>query len=235
MPAFINSPFKPAPKLLIPGHPTSLWGSFNTNVPPTRAWVTSVALASNVATVTVQILEGNIPVVPTYGTQTISIQGTASEGGVFNVSEVTVTSVSFNATTGIGTVVFPLTGTNLATTADGGTAIMEQPQVAEALVNGASQSVACSNAQSAGANARTLSAQVIFPSIPTTVTTVTLQGSLYDVASEYEDIGTVASVAAGVVTGGNYSVTGLAWRFYRFNTTGVSGGTNPSIFASLEC
>jgi len=235
MPAYQTTPFKPTPKVLVVGRPSYLWGSYNDRVPPTALIVTAVAAASNVATVYVKVKEGNIPVVSGFAAPTITIVGTTSNSGDFNVTEKTISSVSIDTVTGVGTIAFALTTSDLSKTADGGQAISEQPEVPEALANGASIAVAAPMASSAGANGRTLTAQVSFPSIPTTCTGVTLQGSNVDRDSEYQDIGTaIASVATGTVTGGNAVFQNQAYRFYRFKIAGVAGGTSPSILATLE-
>ena len=87
MPAYIEVPpqFENR-EALIPGKIAYSWGSFNSHDPGTRMQVTSVSIATDVATLGVTILEGYIPTVG----QLVSVQGTqtATSGGApnFNVT-----------------------------------------------------------------------------------------------------------------------------------------------------
>jgi hypothetical protein len=89
--------------------------------------VSNVALTSNVATLTVTIVEGNLPAVGS----NITVNGTVTASGAFNVTLVALTAVSISASTGQGTVSFALTHANVSSTADAGIAIVEQPIVFE--------------------------------------------------------------------------------------------------------
>ena len=135
MPSFVNSPVTP-PQLLQKGVNVYLFGTFNALQANTRMNVSSVALATNVATVTGTIVEGEVPKIGAL----VSIAQTSTNAGVFNVQRAAVTAVSIN-NGGTGTVSFALTNANVGSTPDFGTAIIEVPEVGEALINGAS--VAC--------------------------------------------------------------------------------------------
>ena len=124
MPAFQNSPFAP-PVLHMKGVPTYLWGSYDPRVGNTRAYVTNTVLATDVATVTLQILDGPMPVVGA----PISIINSTNGGGAFNVNRAIITAVSINAGTGAGTVTFALTHADISTAADGGSVIMENAEI----------------------------------------------------------------------------------------------------------
>jgi hypothetical protein len=61
MPAYVDSPITPS-TILIKGVNCYLWGSYNYKQGNTQMNVSQVALNSNVATLTVQIVAGEIPV-----------------------------------------------------------------------------------------------------------------------------------------------------------------------------
>ncbi|MGA9668240.1 MAG: hypothetical protein WBQ94_03480 [Terracidiphilus sp.] len=226
MPNYVNNPFSPAPLLQV-GVPTYFWGSRNFHQANTKAFISQVALTSNVATVTVQIVEGEIPVAGSL----ISIQQTASTTGLFNVNRAALTSATIDGN-GAGTFVFPLTHANVAAVANTGTAIVEVPEVAEALANGASQAIYVQQPMYGGQ--RTLTISVTFPSLPTTCN-VTLQKAINNIDSEFTNVGTpLAAVATGAQSIGPVSsVTLEQGNFYRLNVASVAGGTSPTIIAKL--
>lgn len=94
MPAYANNPFTP-PQLVQKGVPCYLLGSLNFHQANTRMLVTNSALTSNVATLTVQIVEGEIPAIGSL----ISVQQTQAGSGAFNVSRAAITAVSITAAT----------------------------------------------------------------------------------------------------------------------------------------
>lgn len=240
MPAYDNSPFKPIPRLLIPGQNSYLWGSWKQDASPSKFQVHSVAIAADVATVVGVVTEGEIPLVGSL----ISIRGTQTSSGAFNVTNAVLTAVTFvPATSGI-TVTFALTAANVATTADAGLAIIPQPEVPETLVAGASIACTPQNNETFLEVGRLLSTTVTFPTLPTAATVV-LQGANFDVDSEYTAIATVATVAAGaqstpkvteVQNNGGGTTTAINspvnFRFYRFFTSGITG--TGTIIARIE-
>lgn len=225
------------------GFPAYLFGGLGTPSPygaglilaPTRFLITQVQLTTNVATITGQVIEGNIPTVPAANqpSSLISIRQTSSNGGLFNVSGVAISAVTINASTGIGTISFPLTNANIGATADAGIAVINQPETAEALVNGASVSCTLPVQDPKTDSARTVSVVISFPSLPTTAT-VDLQGAILDIDSEYSKLGNVATVTGGAISAGPLAEFQLNQvRFYRLNVSNVSGGTNPSIVGKI--
>jgi len=216
MPNYNNTPFKAAVKMLYAGVAEWLRGFWPQGKSPTKMYVTSVAIAANVATLGVTIFEGDIPAVGSL----ISVQGTQSNGGEFNVSNVALTAVAIGAN-GSGTVTFALVGGNVGTTADAGLAIVPQPIQMEAIANGASVPVAMSNNSFGGDLDRTVTAQALFGTVPTAAT-VKLQGSMFDNDADYVDLGTIATVAASAVTANGLTVV-ANWLFYRVNTSGLNG------------
>jgi hypothetical protein len=216
MPAYNKSPFAAFIKLLYAGVAEYLWGSWPQDVSPTKFYVTSVAITSDVATVGVTIYEGNPPAVGSL----ISIQGTQSNSGEFNVTNIALTGVTLNSA-GVGTVTFALTEANVATTADAGIAIVPQPIQMEAIAAGASVPVAMSNNSFGGDLDRTVTATAIFGTLPTAVT-VKLQGAMFNEDAAFVDVGTLATVAASAVTANGLTVV-ANWLFYRANTSGLTG------------
>ena len=159
MPPYSQNPLQAIP-LALPGYPVYLWGSFNDRVSPSKMTVSKVALAANVATLTVQMIEGNIPTTA----QFVTVTGTQQGGGEFNVTAVQLSAVSINATTGAGTISFALTGSNLSQIADSGLAVAPQAAVPEAVsTNGLSQACALPMAQD-GKSISGFSAEVLWTS-----------------------------------------------------------------------
>lgn len=228
---------------LVQGFPTYLFGGWGPSSPygsalikaPTRFLINTVAITTNVATITGLIIEGDIPTVPAANQpqSLISVRQTSSNAGIFNVTGVAISAVSINLNTGVGTISFPLTNANIAATPDAGIAVINQPETAEALVNGASIPCTIPIQDPKTDSARTVSSVIAFPSLPTTAT-VDLQGAILDLDSEYAKLGNVATVSGGAVTAGPLAEFQLNQiRFYRLNVSGVTGGTNPSIVGKI--
>jgi hypothetical protein len=217
MPTYQNSPFQKVVALLS-GVPEYLYGKFDKFVSPAKLLVSQVELASDVATLTVKVVEGPIPAAGSL----ITVSGTQTGSGEFNVVRATLTAVSIDATTGEGTVSYALTASNVSATADAGVAIVDTPEIAETLAAGSS--VACTPLfqQVVPGGQRTITAVVTFPTVPTDVT-VKLQGADLDQDSEYTDVGTVATVANSTPTIGAATFDGVGFRFYRLNVSGLSG------------
>jgi hypothetical protein len=212
------SAFAPTPVLLQADKPEYLYGSYSDTTAPSRLTVTNVALTSDVATLTVQVREGNIPTVGSL----ISVIGTQSTSGLFNVSNVDITAVSINATSGAGTVSFALTHADVTSAANSGQALVPVPIVGEAIQAGSSAPATSPYNDPNTDGARTYTAQVYFQTIPTAVT-VTLQAAQFDNDADYQSLGTVATVAAGAVTLSQAQFQLENNRFLRFATSGLTG------------
>ncbi len=223
MPAYVNSPFGKV-QLLQKGVPAYLLGSFSQQDGNTNLYITNTALTSNVGVVTVQLITGPLPIVGDY----ISILNSAALGTV-NRSVITATTVS--ASTGAGTITFAFTHANVGTAADTGQVLVEPAEVGEAMVAGAS--VACVVQAPESDSQFTLPVVVKCPSLPTTVT-VSIQAAITNLDSEFTTLGTVATVAGGVLTAGPYSSVTLQRGYvYRLLVGTVSGGTNPTIIGKI--
>jgi hypothetical protein len=196
--------------------------------PGCSALVTSVAIASNVATVGLKITGGFKPVV----NQLITIHGTqtATSGGApnFNVTNVALASVSgFNTgDNSTGTVTFALTSNNISTTTDAGEAYMPPLETADVCANGSGQQVALPTPSGFPSTSRDVQWSTKTPSAPSAYT-ANLQGALVDQDSEYTTIDTMT-------TPGNQTKTGVRANFLRVNLSGVSGGSSPTIVARIE-
>lgn len=229
MPSYITQPasFVNRP-LLVPGRPHYVFGGYTSTVSPTLAYVTNVSAVGNTATVTLALLAGAIPTT----SQLITVQRCSNSN--FNAVGATVTAVSgFNTgDNSIGTVSYTLVGIGgVVSAAATGDAVLPVAETSDAAVNGASQQVTVPFNDPRIDQARTITAQCSFPSLPTTAT-VTLQGS--DDDSTYFDIQAVGSVVAGVLVGGLLSVQNLSYRFYRLNLTNVTGGSSPKIIGKIS-
>jgi hypothetical protein len=216
MPAYVASPFYP-PQLLQKGVPAYLWGSYNTLIGNTYLAVTNVALTTNVATVSVQLINGPLPTVGEY----ISIINSTSTTGLFNVNRAVITGVTIDNGTGIGTITFALTHANVTSGADVGSVLVEPAEVAETLA--AANSVAVCVQAPEGDSQFTVPVAVTFPTIPTAAT-VTLQVAIRNQDSEYTNTTTVVTVAASAYTAGPVvQVTLQRGYFYRLAVTGITG------------
>lgn len=136
MPGYSSNPLS-AIQLALPGTCTYFWGSLSDRVAPTKMTVSNVALTTNVATLTVQVIEGNVPVAG----QLVTVTGTQSTSGLFNVTAIAIASATINATTGAGTITFALTHANVGSAADSGLAVAPPALVFES-PSVSSQSVA---------------------------------------------------------------------------------------------
>jgi hypothetical protein len=219
MTAYNNSPFGPPPVLMVAGRTEFLYGGYNDTVSPTQIAVSSVAITSNVATVVGTVVSGNFPAVGSL----VSLQGTKTSSGLFNVTKVALASVTgTNALTGAVTITFPLTNANVSTTADSGFAVVSTPLTFDALANGSSKPAASTENDPSTDDERSYMVQVYFGTVPTAAT-VTLQASLTDNDADYQTVATVATVAGSAVTLNAAVYANANFKFLRFNVSGLSG------------
>lgn len=218
MPVYVDSPFQNA-QVVQEGTACYLFGSYNAHQANTKMWVTNSALTSNVATLTVQIIEGEIPTVGSF----ISVIQTQAGTGGMNVNRAVITAVTIVAATGAGTITYAQTHANIVSVADTGTAVAEVPEVPETLANG--NSIAAIFQAPKGDAQFTVPLAVTFPTLPTAAS-VDLQAALHNINSEFTKVATVVVVAAGAYTAGNgpfNQVTLQRGYFYRFAVSGLSG------------
>lgn len=226
----------------ISGRPAYFYGSLNEELQDMMAQVTSVACASNVATIGITIQTGNVPVVG----QLIWVQGTASASGAYNVSGVTIASVTaVSASLGTYTLTYACTTANLTTTADAGKAIVPVQEVAETVAANTSVAIYVPSQEPVDNGQRTITVSCTFPTIQATTGAATIKiytaeqnitGALPGATgSEWTLMGTTGVV--GTLAGGSATVSGLvtfttpAGRWFCLQTTGVTG-TN-SVIAKM--
>lgn len=227
MPTYVNSPFV-KPKIAQKGVPIFLFGSYNYKQANTSMLVSKVALTSNVATLTVQIVGGEVPIVGAL----ISVQQTQSTSGLFNVARSPLTNVTIDASTGAGTVSFALTHADVTLAADTGSAVVEVPEIGE--TPAAVKSAACYIQPNVDGGEMTVTTSVTFSTLPTAIT-LTLQKAVRDVDSEYTNItGAAAVVAASAYTTGpvaEFTLKGSG--FFRFIGSGLTIGSGAGMVAKL--
>lgn len=236
MPVWSNNPSTIIP-MLTPGVPGYSAGSKNQNTPDVRMKVSTSQVTSNVATLGVRIVEGNIPAVGS----TVYVSGTSRDAGALNKPNgATLTAVTIDSVTGIGTVSYAATAADLVTAADFGDAIVTIPEVAEVLVpNQAYQAFAIQKPVPRLAPEASITLNVRFPSAPASATWQ-VQGAINNVDAEFVDL--FAGVAAGTYSDSGapagVSSTVQFWpgtfRFVRFKDMGSSGGTLPTVIAKFS-
>jgi hypothetical protein len=230
MPAFLTLPASLANRpLLVPGRPQYLFGTYSATTSPTLANITNISASVNTVTITVGLTAG----VPPTTAQLITVQGASNSS--INAVGATVTGVS-GFTTGdlsTGTIAYTVNAVGtIASAAGAGTVVLPVAETADALTSSLiSLQVTVPFNDPRIDQARTVTAQVSFPSLPTSVV-VTLQDS--DDDQTYYDVATVASVAAGVQTGGFLQVQNSSARFYRLSCGTVVGGSSPTIIGKVS-
>jgi hypothetical protein len=230
------------PEVAVSGQPAYFYGSIPRDTQDMIAQVTSVACASNVATIVMTIQQGNIPVVGNL----ISVQGTQTASGAYNVSLVAIASISGTASTGVYTVTYACTTANLTTTADAGKAIVLIQEVSETVAANTSVAIYVPSQEPVDNGARTITVAVTFPTIQATTGAATVKiytaiqntGALPGATgSEWTLMGTtgvVGTLAAGAATvSGLVTFTTPAGRWFCLQTTAVTG-TNKVIAKMLS-
>jgi hypothetical protein len=212
-------------KALNPGQIAYLFGKYNDRTPPTAMSVTSVATAANVATLGVIIRDGLIPVVGAL----ITTKAIPNAAGVYNVSNIALTAVSINSTTGVGTVSFALTSANLSTAAASGSAIVPQPIVGDSIATGNKSEQRAVPSYQAGNRQHGLSwftqpGGTVSPS----AVSISLQIADVDLDSEYTTVDTSTST-----TGETRSLGNITANFVRVIATTITGGTAPTLAAGI--
>jgi hypothetical protein len=208
MPPYMTQPPSVQPRRgITAGLPAYSWGSFPLGQQPARMYVTSVAVASNVVTLGVKMVEGNIPAVGALAT----VLGTVAGGSPVNVTNVAIASITLNAQ-GVGTITYPATTGNLSTTADGGQVIFNPTDVGETTVAAKGQQFAL---DPAGGYGLTLA----WTSTAATIA-LQLEGAIDDVDAQYAIIGTSQATLSGSVV----AQVPNNVRFVRVNTTAFTGG-----------
>jgi hypothetical protein len=223
LPAYITPSVQaantPIPKLN-PGIPAYSIGSRNNTVPTCRMQVTKSAVSSNTVTLTVQMLEGNIPAV----NATAYVTGTQNDSGNLNsTSGVTLTAVSISTTTGQGTIQYTATASNLSATADTGLVIVPNAEVAEVLTT-------TYKGQQFAVSGNAISWAYTCPSAPSVIA-IQLEGAIDDNDSEYTIIGSSETTTSGYNE--FFATLPEFVRFVRIHVTNSSGGSSPTLIAKI--
>jgi hypothetical protein len=230
MPAYVTSPFKPPVALLMAGTPYYVFGSYDDRSSPTQGNVISDSSVTTTATVTYMTVSGNVPSVG----DLITVVGTRNSN--FNVTNASILTVSAGSSvdgtqSGVVTVTYAISSTNLSVAFDGGQVIIPRIEIGEALVNEASVPVDVAFAQTIQDQGKTVNFTVSFTGSPTTAT-AHAQGAIFDRDSEYEDLGTIAN-AGSPTSGPTLEVADSAYRFYRIRVDNVVGGVSPKIIGKI--
>lgn len=216
------------PPLLQPGVTGYAFGSRDSSFPTTLLQISNVSLTGNVGTVTVLVREGKIPAVGSL----LTIRGTSTASGAFNIVNVAISTVSIDAVTGIGTITFVLVHADVVSTPDAGMGYVPVPEVGEALpapsASQASQAFAIQDIAGHNENGVTITWSTYYPSAPSTVV-MTLQGADVDQDSQYVTIDTSDSTSPD-----NRSEVQTRYRFIRVVASGVSGGSSPTAVVRLN-
>ena len=229
MPAYNTSAFSNA-KLLMKGVPIYLFGTYDYKIGNTNMYITNTALTTNVATVTVQVLNGPLPRVG----DILSIIGSTNGSGAFNnIKSSAITATTINASTGAGTLTVALTNANVGTAADSGTAIVEPMPIGETVA--AINSLSCCVQAPEGDSQFTLPWAVTFTTLPTAIT-ATLQVAIVDIDSEYTNTTSTIVVATTAYTAGHGPVAEATLErgyFYRIACTGLTLGSGAGMVGKI--
>lgn len=211
MPFYKDSP--PAQAVLIEqGWPVYLFGSRQSI--DSELDVTSVSVASNVATVGVTSWSGPLPVVGAF----VSIEKTQTNSGLFNVTNLPITAVTLNAAgTDVVSISFALTNANVAVTPDIGKVHVRFAAIGEAVTSAGATSIAGTPKFGIGRSENWYSCQVYFPTAPSAAT-VALQGSNTNNDADFEDVATIT-----ITDGRGTKEVQTNFQFVRFNITAVTG------------
>lgn len=220
MPPFQTLPPQVSPRRgITAGLPAYSAGSFPLGTAPGRFYVTSVAVAANVVTLGVKLVEGIIPAVGNL----ITVQGTVAGGAPVNVTNIALTGVTIVAATGVGTVTYPATTGNLATTPDGGQAYILATDAGETLTAQKYQQFCLNPTGGYG-----LTLVWTTPSAPVSIA-LQLEGAVNDTDAEYVILGTSQTTLSGSVV----ATVPQDVRFVRVNVTATAGGSSPTLVAKI--
>lgn len=196
MPLYQTSAFynNPQPPLLVPGSTGYSFGKLS-GVGDTNMKVTNVAITSNVATITVVISAGPVPIAG----QFISTQALAN---IPNVTSVVIASVSSFADQTNGTITYALSHANVSSVADVGQAIAPPVEVGDTVtptvaVTGAAFSLASLQAS----NERSVAWSVSFPATPPSSSfEADLEGAVENVDAQFTKLDKITAVTGASQT-----------------------------------
>lgn len=224
----------------ISGRPAYFYGSLAEDQQDMMAQITSVACASDVATIGITIQTGNVPIVGNL----LWVQGTVTASGAYNVSGVAIASVTaVSASAGTYTLTYACTTANLTTTADAGKAIVPVQEVPDTVAANTSVAIYVPSQEPRDSGTRTITVSCTFPTIQATTgaATIKIYTALVNNGSKPGDTGSewtlMSTGVVGTLAAGAATVSGLttwttpAGRWFCLQTTAVTG-TN-SVIASM--
>jgi len=223
-------PYKPNVQFVTGILPQYLFGSYDTKTQPFLFNISQVQLTSDVVTATVQLAAGGGGVsggVPNPAPQVgavMGVHGTTTAAGAFNVDPTTVTGVTYDPSTGSGTISYAATHADVGLTADSGQLVVNPYETGDTVSAGvASIPVSQVNTPDASDNSRCFYAEAVWLGTLPTSATIVLQGANVDYDNRYavleNSAGTLAtetlaaSDALAVVTGGAVTQSGAEYRF----------------------
>lgn len=209
--------------------PNYSFGAKNPDVADTRMRISNTALATNVATYTVQMVEGNIPVPG----QLVTVSGSTNGGTTFNVTNQPIVSVGTFSAAGVGTFTVAITHANIASAPDQGSAVAPVPETADALTGSAQAGLQFSVSRiSSNRQGRNFTWAYSFPSAPGAAV-IQLEGAINDVDAEYSILDKPTSA---VLTSGGETrplTTQINVNFVRVKVASSSGGSSPTVIAKI--
>jgi len=228
MPAYLNGPFNPPVTTLLRGRVAYSIGGFDDLGGQTKMLVTADAIASNVATLYLTIIEGDAPATG----DTIYVQATANSSGAFNTSTgVVLTGATFTGT--VGTVTFALTASDQAKTADVGIAVAPEPETTESVSTTTGKQFGMPQTSSGRSAGDVISWSYQFPGSAPGSVAIALQGADVDVDSQYTTIDSGTSTTGE--TRPPLSTSGLTGvNFLRVKITAMTGGPVATV-AKITC
>lgn len=219
MPAYNSSPYNTVYGL-VEGQP-----AYSMGTPPiggqVKMLITKFSLTTNVATITVLITEGQIPLVNDL------ITVLALPVAAANVTNVAIASVSITASTGIGTITYAATNANVVQENVAARAIsIPQPQPEATLANTAGQAFAIPRKVPASITGRPITLNVQTPSAPGNLK-CNLQVAISNSDAEYVSLGTDLTAAGTTL----FNAPDI-YNFVRYKDTG-SNGTTGNVIAKI--
>lgn len=206
-------PYKTIARMGTQTEPNYLFGSFDFKTQPWIFEVASVAVTSDVATVTGTLKSGggaSPTVVPLVGAK-MGIQGTQTNSGSFNVDPATVTAVTFTPSTGAVSVSFALTHANVSVTTDSGILVINPSEAPDLVAAGsASAPIALIFTPDESDNSRCLFAEAKWSGTSPTAATVVLQVANVDDDSRYQTIQNLYGTAPGAVVAASDALATIA-------------------------
>ena len=212
--------------------PIYLFGSFDHDSEPFKFQVTNAAVASNVATLTVQLVAGGGGLVagttpyalPQVGGR-MGVRGVTAASGAFNADPVTITAVSISQATGAGTISYALTHADVSIVVSPGEAWVQPFEVPDLVASGtASAPVALSFSPDDSDNSRCLFVDGVWSGTMPTAATVSLQVANVDTDSRYVTVGAFNIIVGSAVTQQGAQFSFLMGKFIRAKVTAMTGG-----------